>query len=122
MSIKQLENFERDLPVSSSLRLYPVVQDTSTKLVFLNIFRSYKITEEAYNNESLFDYYTVQDDDWLDGISNFHYNTPYLWWVVAVFNGISNPYENLEEGQVLRVLKYGNLYAIFDDLTEIESL
>ena len=122
MSIKKLTDFDRDLPISSNLRLYPVVQDTYDKTIFLNVFRSYSVAEEVYNNESIFDYYTVQDDDWLDNISNFHYRTPFLWWVVALFNGITNPYEELEEGKVLRILKYSQIYTIFDDITEIESL
>lgn len=122
MSIKQLNDFDRDLPISSNLRLYNVLQDTKDKEIFLNIFRSYNVNEDIYNNESLFDYYTIQEDDWLDSISVFHYRTPYLWWLVALFNNINNPYEELEEGKVIRVLRYNNIYTIFDDITEIESL
>lgn len=122
MSVFKLEDFDRDLPISSNLRLYPVVQDTHDREIFLNVFRSYSVSEDVYNNESLFDYYTVQEDDWLDNISAIHYRTPYLWWVVALFNGITNPYEHLEEGQVLRILSYNNIYSIFDDIAEIESL
>lgn len=122
MSIKKLDDFDRDLPISSNLRLYSVLEDSSDKTPFLNVFRSYAVSEDVYNNESLFDYYTVLEDDWLDNISNKHYRTPFLWWVVALFNGITNPYEVLEEGNVLRVLKYSNIYTIFDDITEIESL
>ncbi|KFZ26487.1 MAG: hypothetical protein KQ78_01299 [Candidatus Izimaplasma bacterium HR2] len=122
MAIKQLNDFDRDLPISSNLRLYNVLQDTEDKEIFLNIFRSYNVNEEIYNNESLFDYYTIQEDDWLDNISVFHYRTPYLWWLVALFNSIDNPYEELEEGRVLRVLRYNNIYSIFDDITAIESL
>lgn len=122
MSIKQLPDFDRDLPISSSLRLYPVVQDSSDNEIFLNVFRSYNVSDDIYNNESLFEYYTVQTDDWLDNISYTHYKTPYLWWLVALFNGITNPYEELNEGAVLRILSYSNIYSIFDDITEIESL
>ena len=102
--------------------MYPALQTSHDREVFLNIFRSYSVNSDLYNNESLFDYYTVQDDDWMDNISTIHYNTPYLWWIVGVFNGITNPYEELKEGSVLRVLKYSSLYVIFDDITEIESL
>ncbi len=104
------------------MRLYPIIQDTTDRTIFLDIFRSYVISSDAVNNESLFDYYVVQDDDWFDNISFKHYNTPYLWWVVALFNNINNPYESLEEGQVLKILKYNNLYKIFDDFSEIEGL
>lgn len=122
MSIKNLPDFDRDLPISSSLRLYPVIQSTYDREIFLNVFRSYNISPDVYNNESLFDYYTVQADDWFDNISTFHYKTPYLWWLVVLFNGISNPYEGLVEGDVLKVLTYSNIYRVFDDITEIESL
>jgi len=122
MSVRRLNDYDRDLPISSNLRLYNVLQTTEDREVFLNVFRSYSVSEEIYNNESLFDYYTVKEDDWLDNISTQFYKTPYLWWIVAVFNNIINPYEELEEGKVLRVLKYNNIYTIFDDISEIESL
>jgi hypothetical protein len=122
MSVVKYDELDRDLPVSSNLRLYPVVQDTSNRMLYLNIFRSYNVSDEVYNNESLFDYYTVIEDDWLENISSIHYNTPYLWWVVALFNKIDNPFEELQEGKVLRILKYTNIYAIFDDIAELESL
>lgn len=122
MATRQLEDYDRDLPISSNLRLYPVIEDTEDKTIFLNLFRSYTVSSSVYNNESLFDYYTIQYDDWLDNISNIHYRTPYLWWVIAIFNDITNPFEELNEGDVLRVLKYNNLYSIFDNITEIESL
>lgn len=122
MSIKNLPDFDRDLPISSSLRLYPVVQDTFDNEIFLNVFRSYKVSDEIYNNESLFEYYTIQTEDWLENISYVHYNTPYLWWLVALFNGITNPFEELVEGDIIRVLSYSNIYTIFDDITAIESL
>lgn len=122
MSVVNYKELDRDLPVSSNLRLYPVVQDTSNRLLYLNIFRSYSISDDVYYDESLFDYYTVTEDDWLDNISALHYNTPYLWWVVALFNKIDNPYEGLYEGQVLRILKYNNIYTIFDDISDLENL
>ena len=122
MSIVRLNDYDRDLPISSNLRLYPIIEDIEDKTIFLNIFRSYTVSDDVYNNESLFDYYTVQADDWFDNISNIHYNTPYLWWVVALFNEISNPFEGLNEGDVLRILKYNNIYSIFDDVTTIEGL
>lgn len=122
MAIKKLEDYDRDLPISSNLRLYNVLEDTEDKTIFLNVFRSYTVSDDVYNNESLFDYYTVQYDDWLDNISNIHYRTPYLWWIIAIFNDMVNPYEELNEGDVIRVLKYNNIYSIFDNITEIESL
>lgn len=122
MAIKRLEDFDRDLPISSNLRLYSVLHDTEDSEDFLNVFRSYAVAEEVYNNESVFDYYTVEEEDWLDNISAQFYGTPFLWWVVAIFNDITNPYEELEAGKVLRILKNNNIYTIFDDITEIESL
>ncbi len=123
MAVKKIDDFERDLPVSSNLRLYNVLEDTEFKEKFLNIFRSYSsVAENVYNDESIFEYYTVQEDDWLDNISAKFYRTPFLWWVVAIFNEIVNPFEYLEEGRVIRVLKYNTLYTIFDDINEIESL
>lgn len=119
---RKVEDFDRDLPVSSMLRLYNVLQDEGNRDYFLNIFKSLSIDPNIYNNESYFHYYTVEEDDWFDNISYKFYKTPNLWWVVATFNNITNPFEGLVAGQIIRVLNFNNVYTIFDEISNIERL
>lgn len=111
----------RNLPTSSFLNMLPPMID-DTKVDHLNIFRTYVVSDEIKNNQFAFTYYTVVKDDFLDLISNDFYQTPYLWWVIAIFNDIQNPYEHLNENMVLKILKYQYLYLLFDNMTFIGNL
>lgn len=88
----------------------------------LNIFRSYVISNNITNQDSLFQYYEVMNEDFFDTISNKFYNTPYLWWLIALFNNVNNPYETLEEGDILKILRYEYIYLIFDDIIQIGEM
>ena len=48
--------------------------------------------------------YTVTDSDIgrLDILAAASYGDASLWWVIALANGISNPFEQMESGMVLR--------------------
>lgn len=120
MAVKKVK-VDRNLPVSSNLRLYSVLKDVD-RVEFLNIFRSHVISNNIREDETIFSYYTIEEEDWLDNIAAIHYNSPYLWWVVALFNDITNPFEELVEGDTLKILKYEFIYIIFDDISEIEAL
>lgn len=115
------EDFKRILPIHSSLRVYPVLYDTSDKERFLDIFRSY-IRDTDLDDYSLYLEHIIQEEDWLDLISYKYYGTPYLWWLVATVNGITNPYEALEPGLSVRVLRKEYLFLAYDSLYEIERL
>lgn len=39
----------------------------------------------------------------LDRISNEHYGTPHLWWVIARVNNIVDPLFGVVSGQVIRI-------------------
>jgi hypothetical protein len=44
---------------------------------------------------------------------------PYLWWVIALMNNISNPFEELEAGDELNVLRDEYVYQLTSDLEKI---
>ena len=46
MSVRSLD-IDRDLPVSSNLRLYNVLEDTNTRDEFLNVFDSIFLKQSA---------------------------------------------------------------------------
>jgi len=60
------------------------------------------------------------------------YGSTYLWWVIALLNqnntsissnniGIINPFEDLNEGDILTVLKDDYIYQIIADLERISE-
>ena len=104
---------------SSQLKLFSVVNELSSNTKYLNIFRSYILNRSNLNNDSFYNLYEVDNDDWLDTISFKVYQTPNLWWVIAIVNNISNPFEELYPGKILRILKPNYIYNI---LKEIKSI
>lgn len=104
---------------SSQLKLFSIVNELSSNTKYLNIFRSYILNRSNLNNDSFYNLYEVDNDDWLDTISFRVYQTPNLWWVIAIVNNISNPFEELYPGKILRILKPNYIYNI---LKEIKSI
>ena len=104
---------------SSQLKLFSVVNELSSNTKYLNIFRSYILNRSNLNNDSFYNLYEVDNDVWLDTISFRVYQTPNLWWVIAIVNNISNPFEELYPGKILRILKPNYIYNI---LKEIKSI
>ena len=121
MAIKKVENNFRNLPVTSELNTYAVMEDED-KIQFLNIFRSYIVTDEVKTNSFLFEYYQVDGEEFFDDIASKLYGSPNLWWVVAFFNDTVNPFEGLEEGQSLKILRGTVLYSVFDGIRTIGDL
>ena len=69
-----------------------------------------KVTIKESNKDS---FYTVEPglEGRMDLISNKFYGTPFLWWVIAEVNHISNPMK-VEAGVILRIPYMSNLYSI----------
>lgn len=111
----------RSLNTTSILNMFNVLED-SDRTRLLNIFKSYIVSNNIRNSDNLFQYYQVQLDDWFDGISEKFYHTSHLWWIIAVFNEVQNPFESLEEGIIIKVLRYEYIYLIFNDMISIGSL
>jgi hypothetical protein len=103
----------------SFLRLFNVLLDEDRETKFLNIFRSYVANEDVYSNVSFFQSYEVSNGEYWDNVSYNLYNTPFLWWVIALLNNTVNPFEELEEGQELIVLREEYVYTLTADLEKI---
>jgi hypothetical protein len=102
------------------LRMYNILLDDDGNR-FVNIMRTYQTNPELLRQD-IYEIYTVDEDDWWDNISAEAYQTPYLWWVLPIVNNISNPFESLEPGSQIKILRYEYVPKIFDDLAVIEDL
>lgn len=103
----------------SFLRLFNVLLDEDRETKFLNIFRSYIANEDIYSDISFFETYEVSNGEYWDNVSYNLYNTPFLWWVIALLNNITNPFEELKDGDQLNVLREDYIYQLTSDLEKV---
>ncbi len=103
----------------SFLRLFNTLLDEDRETKFLNIFRSYIANENVFSEVAFFETYEVSNGEYWDNVSYNLYDTPYLWWVIALLNNISNPFEELEDGDILNVLRDEYVFQLTSDLENI---
>lgn len=103
----------------SFLRLFNTLLDEDRETKFLNIFRSYIISDDILSDVSFFETYEVSNGEYWDNVSYNLYNTPYLWWVIALLNNVANPFEELEDGDQLNVLRDDYVFQLTSDLEKI---
>lgn len=120
MSLKEV-NYPRRLPVSSMLRMYNVLRDWDGDN-FVNVFKTFSVNDETLEKQDVYELHVVDEDDWWDNISYKFYGTPYFWWTIALINDTENPFESLEPGEEVRVLRIEYLYILLDDVKEIARL
>jgi hypothetical protein len=103
----------------SFLRLFNTLLDEDRETKFLNIFRSYVIDEDSLRDISFFDSYEVSNGEYWDSVAYNLYKTPYIWWVIALLNNITNPFEELVDGDELNVLRDDYVYQLVSDIEKI---
>lgn len=105
----------------SFLRLFNTLLDNDRETKFINIFRSYKLSDDILSNVSFFETYEVSNGEHWDNVSYQLYNTPFLWWIIAIINQdtIQNPFEDLEDGLQLKVLREEYIYQLIADLEKV---
>ena len=112
------------LPNTSQLRLFNLMLDEDRLTKFVNLYKSLNINSNELNDVSIFDTYHVEGEGsaWWDNIAYEVYGTPLLWWVVALFNDVTNPFEELDPGQNLYILKPTQLFQLFKDIEIVSEL
>jgi hypothetical protein len=105
----------------SEINLFNILKDTDANDYFLNIFRAYIINEAADANVVYYLKHEVDNSDWPDTISQKYYKTPFLWWAIALFNDIYNPFEEFDSIEFLKILKPQFVYQLMTELAMIAS-
>jgi hypothetical protein len=94
--------------------LLKVYNDENSGYNFYNLLRSINVVPT--NNDLAEDQYiTVFTDTWVS-ISYKHYNTMDLWWLVCVYNQISDATKRPEPGTVLKLLKSQYVGVVLSEL------
>jgi hypothetical protein len=116
------EHTNRRLSNISQLRLFNILLDNDGYTNFMNIFRSFSINDDVTYKVNYYILYNVGYDEWWDNISYKQYGTPNLWWIIAMINSVVNPFEELQEGTSIKILKEEFLYVVLRDLENISDL
>jgi len=102
-------------------RMFNILVDHDRYTKFLNIFHSYTFNTDLEVDVAFFNTHEVAHEEWWDNISVQYYGTPLLWWVIPAFNNITNPFEGLEPGTNLKILKSSYIYSLLRDLDTISG-
>jgi hypothetical protein len=113
---------KRRLMPISQLQLFSILKDHDRETLFMNIFRSHSIELGVTSDVIFYDTYEVGSNPFWDNISNEIYGTPYLWWALAIFNNVVNPFEELEEGSNINYLRNEYIYVFMKDIERLAEL
>ena len=80
-----------------------------------NILKNVRIPSDLDNQ--MFYYYTVAGQVAWTHLSNFHYGTIQLWWLICLSSGIKNPVELPEPGTILKIIKPMYVREILDSIS-----
>jgi hypothetical protein len=111
----------RNLNEYSQMRLFNVLMDHDRITRFMNVFRAFKYNSDILKDVSFYSTYEVGDNEWWDNIAYKHYGTPYLWWVLPSFNNIVNPFESLEPGTNIKILRSNYIYGLIRDMENLSE-
>lgn len=102
--------------------LFPKTMLDNTKV--LDVWNAYSITEEFIKNSVVFTTYLVEGNDTWSSIAHKVYGDRRLWWVIALFNNIEDPFQlSYDHGvpeRIQEVRLLGEQY-IFDLIREIQA-
>ena len=89
---------------------------------YLNIWKSFTLNEDVTDDTVFYETYEVSNEDWWDNIAYYYYESPGLWWIIALMNDVINPFEELEPGSNIKVLRERYLYQFMKEMEAISQL
>ena len=69
----------------------------------------YGLTTQLKKDNITYVTHVVKDKDTLDSLALYYYNNPTYYWIIADFNRIRDPYEELEIGRILKIPTFSNI-------------
>jgi len=105
----------------SELNLFNILKDVDANEYFLNIFRNYIINSTADSSVVFYLKHDVDNSEFPDTVSQQYYKTPFLWWVIALFNDIHNPFEEFDNAEFFKILKPQYIYQLMAEIALVSS-
>jgi len=112
-------NSGKYLSGTSFLKLFPILSDNGVNVY--NLFRPYVLNETIFNNRN-FDPTVLSNGEWWENIAYDYYGTAELWWLMCLANKVVNPFEEIDEGDVVYQLKSNFLNMLGSDMERVRSL
>jgi len=103
----------------SQLKLFNILLDDDRVTKFMNIFRVARLNTDVLQNVLFFDTYEASNNEFWDNIAFNIYGLPQLWWIIGLMNNTVNPFEEIDPGELLTVLKEQYVFALTKDLEGI---
>ncbi len=69
----------------------------------------YGLTAQLTKEGTSYVTHTVIKGDTLDSLSLYYFNSPLYFWIIATFNDILDPYEDLKEGTILKIPTFSSI-------------
>ena len=90
---------------NKSYKTYDYLSRYSSFPFYFNTFDQKYIygTTSHLNKNTVYTLHKINKNETLDSIALQMYNNPTLFWVIADYNNIQNPYEKLIEGNTLKI-------------------
>lgn len=70
-----------------------------------NIFSKYKLMDKYKKNSIFYQEYIIAEDDRWDIIANKFYGSTNLWWIIALYNDVKDPFQYLQKGNKLKIIQ-----------------
>jgi len=79
------------------------------------------VNTSKYSSINFYDEYIITDYDRWDTVSNKFYDTPALWWILANYNKIKDPFTELIPGNTIKIIKKELVASILHKLKGITN-
>ena len=95
-------------------RIFKMYKDGDEFFAY-NIIKNISIPKDL-SPESFYYYRVAGTTSWTQ-LSNIHYNTINLWWLICLASGVKNPVKLPEPGTILKILKPASVRAVLDSIS-----
>jgi len=89
---------------------------TRNNVEMVNIFKKINIKQSIFKDINIYEEYIVEESDRWDIISDKFYDTTSLYWLLATFNNIKDPFSELIVGESLQIIKPSFIPSILIEL------
>lgn len=111
---------EYKLKNTSLLNMFNILEEDNN--YFLNLFRSYTVYNDIKSDIVFYDTYEISNNDFWENISYDIYQTVYLWWIICLINDVINPFEEIDDGKNIKVLRYVYIPYLIREIKNLADL
>lgn len=85
----------------------------------VDLFKKFQVRQSLKSNVNYFDEYIITSSDSWDSISFDFYGTERLWWLLAKYNNVIDPYTELVVSDKLKIIKPDLISTFLLELRDI---